>query len=328
MRRNHFATFAWGVLLYNLLVVLWGVTVRATSSGAGCGRHWPLCNGQVVPRAAEVETLVEFTHRLSSGLAGLLVLAMLIWAFRAFPAGHAVRKGATFSLVFIIGEGAVGAMLVLFEWVGANASVARAVSMALHLGNTFLLLSALALTAWGATAIPAGNGGPALHVRRQGNKPWLLGLGLLLLLVVSAAGAVTALGDTLFPPGTLAQGVARDFSPTAHFLERLRIWHPVLAVLSALYLFTLVGVLQAQAPRRARALGHALQLLLVAQVTAGAVNVVLLAPVWLQLLHLLLADAVWIALVLFSATLLAAEGVAAPRERVPDAGPVPTTGTD
>src|SRR5690606_29028870 len=159
---SRFAAFAWGVLAYNLLVVLWGAWVRVTGSGAGCGSHWPLCNGEVVPRSAGVETLVEFTHRLTSGVALLAVVALLLWAVRAYPAGHPVRRGARLSMGFMILEALVGGGLVLLELVADNASMARAYWMVAHLVNPFLLLGVLALTAWWAW------GGAEVRLRGQG----------------------------------------------------------------------------------------------------------------------------------------------------------------
>lgn len=303
-RQNRFATYAWAVLVYNILVILWGAFVRATGSGAGCGSHWPTCNGQIIPRPEHVEMLIEFIHRLTSGLAGVVVLLLFVWAFRAYPKRHLVRKAAAFSLLFVILEGLVGAGLVLFEWVAYNDSIARVISMAVHLNNTFLLLAALTLTAWAATAIPRERLTRLLPARldRQG---WLLIGGLLAMMIMSTAGAVTALGDTLFPAGSLAEGIARDFSPTAHFLERMRIWHPVLAVLTGAYLFVVATLIRNQ-PYSAtiHRFAWTLQRLFGLQLLAGLVNVLLLAPVWMQILHLLLADIVWITLVLLAATVL------------------------
>ena len=302
-----FRRYAWGVLGYTLLVILWGAFVRATGAGAGCGSHWPLCNGEVVPRAAEVETLIEFTHRLTSGLAGVLVVILVIWAVVTLPKGHRVRRGAFWSLVFMITEGLIGAGLVLFEWVAYNDSMARVISIALHLNNTFILVAALALTAYWAS------GGPSFRVRNQGLFGWLLIGGVVGMLVVSTAGAITALGDTLFRVDSLAEGLARDFSPTAHILERLRIWHPVLAVLLGTYLILMAQHILTRRPEKAIVrLGRSIQGVVLVQLGAGVVNVVLLAPVWLQLVHLLLADVLWIVLILFAAATLSvpASGVA------------------
>lgn len=296
MRTNRFSKFSWGVLAYNILVVLWGAYVRATGSGAGCGSHWPLCNGEVIPRAPQLETLIEFGHRLSSGLALLLVVWMLIWAFRAYPTGHVVRKGASWSLFFIITEALVGAGLVLFEWVAHDASMGRVISMAVHLVNTFLLLAALALTAWWAS------GGEALNLKGHGIQTWLFAAGFLFMLVLGISGAVTALGDTLFPSASLAEGLREDFSAEAHFLVRLRVYHPIIAILTGTYLVFLAGLTAMfRVNPTIRRLAAALAGLFVIQGIAGLVNLVLLAPVWMQLVHLLLADLVWLSLVLLAA---------------------------
>lgn len=312
MIAKRFRNYAWAVLGYNILVILWGAYVRATGSGAGCGRHWPLCNGVVVPRAPEIETIIEFAHRLTSGLAGVLVLILLVWAWRTYRPGHAVRRAAAFSLIFIITEGLVGAGLVLREWVAGDASVGRAVMMAIHQSNTFLLLGALTLTAWWAGRLEVDDVRWPLQLRGQGLRVWVLGVALLLVLLVSAAGAVTALGDTLFPSETLTEGVARDFSPTAHFLERLRVWHPLLAVLTAIYMFTMLGLLHTARFDKSRYDSHVkrrtrlVQVIVAVQLLAGVVNLLLLAPVWMQIVHLLLADSVWVSLVLAGAAALRA----------------------
>ncbi len=120
-----FARFAWGVLAYDLAVVAWGAYVRATGSGAGCGRHWPLCNGELVPRSPRTQTLVELSHRVSSGVALVLTVALLVWAWRAFPRGHLARKGAATATVLMLMEAGIGAALVLFELVAHDASMKR-----------------------------------------------------------------------------------------------------------------------------------------------------------------------------------------------------------
>src|SRR5512133_2746292 len=118
---SRFSRFAWAVLAYNLAVVAWGAFVRASGSGAGCGRHWPTCNGNVVPRSPSAATLIEFSHRLSSGLALLLVVTLALWAFRAYPRRHAVRRAAAASVVLMLTEALVGAGLVLLSLVAHDA---------------------------------------------------------------------------------------------------------------------------------------------------------------------------------------------------------------
>ncbi|HEX9372950.1 MAG TPA: COX15/CtaA family protein [Roseiflexaceae bacterium] len=293
MKLSRFATFAWGVLAYNLAVILWGAYVRASGSGAGCGSHWPLCGGEVVPRAPRIETLIEFSHRLSSGLALVLAIVMLVWAWRAFPRGHRLRLGAGLAMLFIITEALVGAGLVLFGLTDKNDSAARAISLAVHLLNTFLLLAALTLTAWWAS------GGRPVRLRGQGALVAVFVVGLLGAMVVGATGAVTALGDTLFPAGSLAEGLRQDFSPAAHFLLQLRIIHPILAVIVGAYAIFAGAFGASRRPGPAtRWLARALVAIFLAQIAVGVANVALLAPVSMQLIHLLMADAVWITLVL------------------------------
>jgi heme A synthase len=315
-RFPRFARFAWGVVALNIAVILWGAFVRASGSGAGCGRHWPLCNGEVVPHAPRIATLIELAHRASSGVALVAVFALALAAWRAFPAGHRVRRAAVASAVLISFEALIGAGLVLFELVAHDASMKRALSISLHLTNTLLLLAALALTAWWAS------GGAPLRSRRADAVSILVTVTALLMIVVGMSGAIAALGDTLFPSASLAEGVARDFSAGAHLFVRLRVLHPFFAVAGAVLLFVTAAALRMLRPARSvRVLSHVVTALVAAQVAAGIANVVLLAPTWMQMLHLLLADSVWIAFVVLGAAALAdapsPESVCAPREEIP-----------
>ncbi len=301
-----FAAFAWGLLAYDVAVVLWGAFVRATGSGAGCGRHWPMCNGEIVPRAPRLETLIELSHRVSSGSAFLLTAVLAVWAFRAFPRRHRVRRGAVVAMLLMVSEAAVGAGLVLFELVAHDASMKRALSVSVHLVNTFLLLAATALTAWWAS----GGGAPA----RAGQRAvlWVVGIPLAAMLVVGASGAVTALGDTLFPSASLSAGLREDFSPTAHLFIRLRAIHPLLAVMTGAGTVIATGLVRALRPSPAvRVWSRTTGALVAAQVAAGLVALLARAPVWMQLVHLLLADSVWIALVLTAGAALSVDEPAA-----------------
>lgn len=303
MQLSRFAKFAWGVLAYNVGVILWGAYVRATGSGAGCGGHWPTCNGQAIPMAPSVTTLIEYSHRLSSGLALILVAAMLAWAFRAYPKKHPARLGAVLSAIFIVTEALVGAGLVLFGLVEHDASIQRAASISLHLVNTFILLACVTLTAWWSS------GGAPIGLRNAAALP--LGIGAIAMIVVGMSGAITALGDTLFPPASLAEGLAQDFSPTAHLFVQLRAIHPVLAIGTGLILIIVASLHGLPSPNRTvKRLAIGLIALVAIQLLAGVINVLLLAPVWMQLVHLLLADAAWVTFVLMGAGVLAREAAA------------------
>jgi cytochrome c oxidase assembly protein subunit 15 len=310
-----YRVFSWFTLVYTLAVVLWGAYVRATGSGAGCGDHWPVCNGEVVPRAPTVQTLIEYTHRLTSGLALVLAAVLCVWGLRAHAKGHPVRKAAGASLFLMLTEAAVGAGLVLFKMVADNPSTARAGWMAAHLINTFLLVGAMALTCWWA------EGRERLALRRQGLTGWLVAGSLAGVLVLGVSGAIAALGDTLFPASSLAEGLSQDVSPTAHVLLRLRVLHPVLAVVvGALVVFSATMVARLRPSPAVRKAAGLLGVLYGLQLAAGLVNLVLLAPVWMQLVHLLLADLVWVVLVRLSAAGLA---LGAPRTDV-KVKPVPS----
>lgn len=299
-----FKRFAWANVLYNLAVILWGAWVRVTGSGAGCGEHWPICNGEVIPRAPSIQTIIEFTHRVTSGLALIGVIALVVFARKAFPAGHVVRKGAWGSLALMIVEALLGAGLVLFRLVADDDSVARAFAMALHLINTLLLVGAMTLTAWWAS------GGKRIQLEGQGATGGMLGAALGSVVVLGASGALSALGNTLFPA---VAGLEAHLAPTAHIVLKLAVFHPMLALAVGTWLVIVAiasSVLRPAAATRRAAVG--LVALTLLQVGAGVLNIFLMAPAWLQLVHLLLADLLWITLVILAASALA-EG--APRFR-------------
>ena len=292
--------YAWFVLTWNVIVILWGAYVRATGSGAGCGAHWPLCNGEVVPRAPATAMLVEFSHRATSGLALVAVVLLAVWTWRAVAAGHAARRAAVASLVFIVVEALLGAGLVLFRLVAQDESLARAMVMPLHLANTLILLLCLTLTAHFLSG-----GAPVSISGRTRTVAVLVGL-LVLMIGVGKTGAIAALGDTLYPASSLLDGLKADLAPTSSLLLRLRILHPALGVaVGAMLVFGTAAIPIAAGDRRGRSAKRAVVALAGFQVVLGFVNVWLLAPVWMQIAHLLVADLLWIALVLLTASALA-----------------------
>jgi len=283
------------VVAFTLGVILWGAYVRASGSGAGCGSSWPTCNGEVIPRPRSIQTVIEFTHRATSGIDFLAVLVQLVWARRAFAPGP-VRRAAAAAMALMVTEALVGAGLVIFEHVAGDTSVARAVWTAVHLTNTFLLVAALTLVAfWSTRGEPRGFRWPGVA--------GALGVAALLgTLVLGISGAITALGDTLFQSKTLAEGIRQDLSPTAHFLVKLRVLHPVAGLLVGGFLLASLGrMLEKDATPWDRRLGWTAGGLFVAQVAVGFTNLGLLAPIPLQMVHLLVADLVWMTLVVLVA---------------------------
>lgn len=282
-----------------MFVILFGAWVRITGSGAGCGQHWPTCHGEVAHRPESIETMIELTHRLTSGLDGILALALVVFAFRAFDRGHLSRRASVLALVFIVIEALIGAVLVKNELVANDDSVARAVVMAIHLVNTSLLTGAMAVAAWASLR------DSKLSWKIDGRVRWLLVGGIVGMLVTSMSGAVTALGDTLYPvdeSGNVIERLVSDQGLTAHFLQRMRIVHPIMASALGLYALYMANTVRdrretAQTERWARWTS----ILVVAQVGAGVVNIMISAPGWMQIVHLGLAKALWVAMVLLAA---------------------------
>ncbi|HZQ54475.1 MAG TPA: COX15/CtaA family protein [Bryobacteraceae bacterium] len=303
--RQWFSRFAWGVLAYNIPVILWGAYVRVSFSGDGCGDHWPFCNGQVIPHHMAAPMAIEFTHRLMTSVDSFAVIAMCIWAFLAYPKKHRVRLYSILSLVFLLIEALLGAGLVLLRYVARDQSAGRAGYLSAHLTNTMLLLAALTATAW----LAYRRSDSAFRWR---NVPPALSGALLVTIFVSITGAIAALGDTLFPAASLAAGMRQDFAAASSVLLRLRMLHPVIAVLGSAYLIWVA----AKALRGAHAAAARVLTLTIFQVAAGTINIALLAPVWMQLFHLMVADLVWISVVLLAMERTVYRGARADREPI------------
>ena len=302
-KRVTFERLAWGVLAYTVAVVLFGAVVRITGSGAGCGQHWPTCQGEIVHLPRTISTTIELSHRLTSGLSLVFVVALAGVAFSRFPSGHLVRRFMLAAVGFMIVESLVGAALVLLRLVGENGSAARAAVMSVHLVNTCLLTGSVALAAWSANHTP-----PNRWLPRCG-LDWSLVASLVAALGVSVTGAVTALGDTLYPVQTshgIRERIAADQGTAATLIERLRAVHPLVALASAA-LFVIVAWRTAEIrPRPQVERGSRFVVGLVfTQVAAGVLNIVLSAPGWMQVLHLAIAQALWLSLVVFYATAMA-----------------------
>lgn len=289
MSNTKFRSFAFYLLIYTLLVILWGAWVRISHSGDGCGDTWPLCNGQLIPEAQRGKTWVEFGHRLTSGLYGLIVIYFWWVARKTYPKGHFTRLTANFTLFFTITEALLGAKLVLFGLVATNASGYRALIIALHQLNSFMLTGAVGLAIASAT-LDAPLRSFTTANRRYALLPWLI-------VIVGVTGAWASLSNSLFPSTDLLSGFMQDWDKDSHFLIKLRVLHPILALTIGGYLIYFFWnksqmatsfILQKKSLHLAAAFFCALSF--------GVMTLVFLAPVWMKIVHLTLAHVVWVML--------------------------------
>ena len=303
---SHVARFAWTALYWNVAVVLWGAYVRATGSGAGCGNRWPLCDGDVVGASANGQTIVEFTHRITSVISLLVVTGLVVWCWRVTKKGDWARYAAALAAAFLANEALLGAALVLLKHVGNDQSAGRILFLCLHFGNTLLLLATLSLTAaW------LSNGSRSFTLISKWRVVGSIGLGLLAIMVTGIIGAVAALADTLFPARSLPLSLAQDFSSHTPALLRVRLLHPAVATVAAVYVLWVIWRSSTGRHGFSRS-AIALITILLMQVVIGMTNVLFLAPVWLQIAHLFVADVLWILLVLASADLVLEPGTTCP----------------
>jgi cytochrome c oxidase assembly protein subunit 15 len=285
------------VLVYFIAVILWGTLVRATSSGAGCGDHWPLCNGTVIQHSARVDTMIEFTHRITSGISFFSVVGLLIWTYVDTARGHLARAAAIASVAFTLVEAVIGALLVKLGLTAQSQSPLRPAYLALHLTNTLLLLAAITLT---AHLLSRSKGYLRDSVRLV--APFGAVAAVFVVMVVGVTGSLAALGDTLFPASSLGQALAQDFSVTSGWLVRWRWMHPTVAFLSSvLLIWLLVHASRRRAHWDNRRISVLVLVLLGVVYTLGILDVALLAPLWLQIAHLLGADVLWASLVVLTA---------------------------
>ena len=286
---------ATGVLGFTVAVILGGSVVRATESGAGCGDQWPRCEGHIIPWSTEGATVIEFTHRAMTVVLGLLMVGLVVAVLRRTPPAAPIRRALVWATGFFLAEVGIGALLVVFGWVEEDASMGRVIALTVHLVNTFLLLGALTLVVW----LARGGEPPAIDLARAAHR--LVVAGAVVLVMVSASGALNALADTLYPAAEVTAG-----SGTAeHFLVRLRVLHPLMAIAGGLTVLMLARSRLLAAPA-ANGMGRAIQVIVLIQFAVGVINIALLTPVETQVLHLLLADTLWIVWVLYGAAVVTA----------------------
>ncbi len=306
LKLSGFAKYAWFVLAYNIVVILWGAFLRASLSGDGCGEYWLTCGGEVVPTAPQFKTVIEFSHRLSTGLSFFAVLLLFVWAFRKFAKGDWVRKMAFASFVFIVVEALIGAGLVLTGNTAGNWTASRPFWTMAHLTTTFSLLAVLTLTVWFAV------GGKSFSFQVPRKILILLAVGVAGIFLIGMSGSIAALSTMLLPSASLSEEFAKDFAETSHILQRLRISHPILSISVGIFLVFLAARLKLQAKENLQInrWANVLTILILIQFASGAVTLLMRAPILMQIIHLLLADLLWIAFILLSANVLAQQSAA------------------
>jgi cytochrome c oxidase assembly protein subunit 15 len=278
------------VLGFMVIVILEGAVVRATGSGAGCGPHWPLCNGVVIPVHPRIATIIEFAHRSLTGILSTLVITLGLWTFFARSKGDPARRAMAWTLILLLVEALLGAVLVLGGYVERNASNARVFVQAIHFTNTMLLLAALTLTWWWL-----GDRDEAFDVPPEGRA--IAWIAIVASMVAGAAGSVAAIADTIFPSPTFMTALQQDFASSAPLLIRMRWIHPASALIAFACALWFMARVRTQPARWFAAL-------MAVQIVLGAMDVILLAPLWLQVAHLAVADAIWAALVVACSQML------------------------
>ena len=286
---RRFARLAWAAAACTYLLIILGAIVRITGSGMGCGDHWPLCNGRLLP-PLDLPTLIEYAHRLVAALVTILVVATAGYAwslrrdagsrmrdtlngpivYRPRPPSTALdRRGAwaylALALLLVqVGLGAVTVKLALPPW-----------TVILHLGTAMLLLAALIVAAQGSRLTPGLR--PGLVALALGFATVLFGA-----LTANLGAASACLG---FP---LCNG---QLTPDGNSLQHVHWTHRLLA-------YTLFAYTLWWAARTGGRRAWGVVALVVLQIAAGAVMVLLVLPPPVQAAHVAVGAAVWAALVL------------------------------
>ena len=279
-------SYAKAGLLLSIASILAGAFVRATGSGDGCGATWPTCKGKIIPALSDTSELIEFSHRSVSGV--LLVVTLIIFAkTRKFQKESLVRTVTNYLTFFVIFEALIGAVIVIFEWVGLNSSLPRIIAVPIHLVNTFGLLGSYAIL----YKILQDD---LQNIKNMFNKNFLLISSLFLL--SGATGSITALADVLFPSASFVEGFLADFDRTSEVLTRLRILHPIISSTLSIVLYVYATGIR----KKYNVSVKPLQTLILIAVFLGVINVLSNIVLPLSILHLAIADFLWISFIYVS----------------------------
>ena len=297
---NRVRILAWSTLWLTVAVIIGGALVRATDSGAGCGESWPICGGQIIPEIGTHHTAIEVSHRLMTGLLGIVLVSLFFLVRRRFAKTHHLRRAVFAAGILLVIESLLGASLVLFGWVEYDASIARLVVVPVHLVNTFFLVAAMALVAYFAS------GGKPFRIDFSRTLDKVLAGSLGIIVVIGATGALNALADTLILSDHLRESSPGELLVSEAVLRQVRTVHPFTAIIGGLALFMLVRYLTAGVEGRVRLLGLGVQAIIWIQFILGLLNIALEVPLEIQLTHLFVADVLWILVVLIAFNLLGA----------------------
>ena len=267
-------------LVISIISIIAGAIVRATGSGDGCGASWPTCNGKIIPELKSPPELIEFSHRTISGVLLVITIAIFIKSFNA-KTPPLWRKLIWLLTFFVLLEALIGAVIVIYEWVGLNSSTPRIIAVPLHLVNTFGLLGAYTLLFY-----------LTKNVKTNINNFFDRGFktALILFLLTGATGSITALADVIFPSETFLTGLLQDFDPNSELLTRMRILHPIVASALSIYLYLEANRLE----REYKIITRHIKVLVLMGVALGLLNVFSNIILPLSILHLLIADLLWI----------------------------------
>ena len=279
-------SYAKAGLLLSIASILAGAFVRATGSGDGCGATWPTCKGKIIPALSDTSELIEFSHRSVSGV--LLVVTLIIFAkTRKYQKDSLVRIVTNYLTFFVIFEALIGAVIVIFEWVGLNSSLPRIIAVPIHLVNTFGLLGSYAIL----YKILQDD---LQNIKNMFIKNFLLISSLFLL--SGATGSITALADVLFPSASFVEGFLADFDRTSEVLTRLRILHPIISSTLSIVLYVYATGIR----KKYNVSVKPLQTLILIAVFLGVINVLSNIVLPLSILHLAIADFLWISYIYVS----------------------------
>lgn len=267
-------------LVLSVLSILAGAFVRATGSGDGCGATWPTCKGRIIPSLSDTSEIIEFSHRGISGI--LLIVTLYIFVnSRKLEKGSIARRASNYLTFFVLFEALIGAVIVIFEWVGLNSSLPRIVAVPIHLVNTFgLLASYVILFKILENKLDS--------IKNLWDRNFII-ISILFLLT-GATGSITALADVLYPSASFIEGFLDDFDRTSEVLTRLRIFHPVVSTILSIALY----IESKQLQKRFDINTNFLKFLIFAAVFLGVANVLSNIVLFLSIFHLALADLLWI----------------------------------